>query len=247
MNRERWFDSDCKTVRKTLRKVSNQKHRNPDSQELRLTYGETLKQYKNTHKKRTISTKPITTNWRVSKVKSILRKLELIYPDGTTNSPFKMEINGKIILKISIELSNWISVELPLPYCRLWPVLSSSLSHAGAVGWRSQIQQTTQNDKEGWWCCGGGPNQLIGLILQAHNTNWTQVFLIKLQLFHFTVFSSSSSSFLLLLLSLLSPFLVWLVVKHVAKHYHPVLCFTLLVNFTPTQHHQLYTYFWNIW
>lgn len=74
-----------------------------------------------------------------------------------------------------------------------------------------------------------------------------QVLLIKLQLFQFTVFSSSSSSFRLLLLSLLFPFLVWLVVKHVAKHYHPILCFTLLVNFTPTQYHQFYTYFWNIW
>uniref|UniRef100_A0A671YR74 ribonuclease H n=1 Tax=Sparus aurata TaxID=8175 RepID=A0A671YR74_SPAAU len=48
MNRERWFDSDCKTIRKTLRKVSNLKHRNPDSQELCLSYCETLKQYKNT-------------------------------------------------------------------------------------------------------------------------------------------------------------------------------------------------------
>ena len=26
-NRDMWFDSDCKTIRKTLRKVSNQKHR----------------------------------------------------------------------------------------------------------------------------------------------------------------------------------------------------------------------------
>ena len=46
MNRERWFDSDCKIIRKTLRKVSNQKHRNPDSQELRLRYCDTLEQYK---------------------------------------------------------------------------------------------------------------------------------------------------------------------------------------------------------
>ena len=38
MNRERWFDSDCKTIRKTLRKVSNLKHRNPDSQEDHLIY-----------------------------------------------------------------------------------------------------------------------------------------------------------------------------------------------------------------
>lgn len=47
-NRERWFDSDCKSIRKILRNISNQKHRNPDSLELRLSYCETLKQYKNT-------------------------------------------------------------------------------------------------------------------------------------------------------------------------------------------------------
>ncbi len=48
MNRELWFESDCKTIRKTSRNVSNQKHRNPDSQELRLKYCETRKLYKNT-------------------------------------------------------------------------------------------------------------------------------------------------------------------------------------------------------
>ena len=48
MNRERGFDSDCKNIKKTLRKVSNLKRRNPDSQELRCSYCETLKQYKNT-------------------------------------------------------------------------------------------------------------------------------------------------------------------------------------------------------
>ncbi len=47
-NRGQRFDSDCKTIRKILRNVSNQKHRNPDSQELRLKYCETLKLHKNT-------------------------------------------------------------------------------------------------------------------------------------------------------------------------------------------------------
>ena len=39
----KWFDNDCKNIRKTLRKLSNQKHRDPDNQNIRLRYYDTLK------------------------------------------------------------------------------------------------------------------------------------------------------------------------------------------------------------
>ncbi|XP_037603419.1 uncharacterized protein LOC119475038 isoform X2 [Sebastes umbrosus] len=45
---EKWFDTDCKHLRKTLRSLSNQKHRQPDDPELRLQYWETLKLYRRT-------------------------------------------------------------------------------------------------------------------------------------------------------------------------------------------------------
>lgn len=45
---EKWFDSDCRRLRRTLRKLSNQKHRQPDDHELRLQYWETLKLYRTT-------------------------------------------------------------------------------------------------------------------------------------------------------------------------------------------------------
>uniref|UniRef100_A0A671UAW8 ribonuclease H n=1 Tax=Sparus aurata TaxID=8175 RepID=A0A671UAW8_SPAAU len=44
----KWFDSDCKNIRKTLRKLSNEKHRDPNNQNIRLRYHDTLKQYKHT-------------------------------------------------------------------------------------------------------------------------------------------------------------------------------------------------------
>ena len=103
------------TIRKTLRKVSNLKHKNPDSQELRLSYCETLKQYKIT--------------LRTKKEQYLQNHLQLIEEslgsnqswkiwtylprNCTTNSPFKMEIYGKIILKITIENSqSWYSEKL---------------------------------------------------------------------------------------------------------------------------------------
>ena len=45
---EKWFDSDCRCLRKTLRKLSNEKHRQPDNHELRLRYCESLKLYRKT-------------------------------------------------------------------------------------------------------------------------------------------------------------------------------------------------------
>ena len=45
---DKWYDNDCKNLRKELRKLSNQKHRDPDNENTRLQYWEKLKQYKNT-------------------------------------------------------------------------------------------------------------------------------------------------------------------------------------------------------
>ena len=45
---EKWFDNDYKNLTKSSGNVSNQKHREPDNNNMRLQYGETLKQYKHT-------------------------------------------------------------------------------------------------------------------------------------------------------------------------------------------------------
>jgi hypothetical protein len=42
---DKWFDDKCKNIRKTLRNQSNQTHRDPDNNNIRLHYYETLKQY----------------------------------------------------------------------------------------------------------------------------------------------------------------------------------------------------------
>ena len=42
INNDKWFDEECKNLRKKLRNLSNQKHR-----DLRLHYGESLKQNRN--------------------------------------------------------------------------------------------------------------------------------------------------------------------------------------------------------
>ena len=47
-NNHKWFDEECKNIRKKLRNLSNQKHRNPEYRSLLLHYGESLKQYRNT-------------------------------------------------------------------------------------------------------------------------------------------------------------------------------------------------------
>ena len=51
-NTDNWFDNDCKNLRTRLRNLSNQKHREPDNQDTRIRYTETLKQYKNTVRKK---------------------------------------------------------------------------------------------------------------------------------------------------------------------------------------------------
>ncbi len=43
-----WFDTDCKMIRKNLRMLSNQKHRDPHNADLGILYCETLKLYKRT-------------------------------------------------------------------------------------------------------------------------------------------------------------------------------------------------------
>ena len=45
---DKWFDDECKNTRKTLMNLSNQKHWDPDNNNIRLRYYETLKQYRNT-------------------------------------------------------------------------------------------------------------------------------------------------------------------------------------------------------
>ena len=47
-----WFDEECKNLRKKLRNLSNQKHRDPENMSLRLHYGESLKQCRNTIRKK---------------------------------------------------------------------------------------------------------------------------------------------------------------------------------------------------
>jgi hypothetical protein len=59
---DNWFDADCKIIRKKLRTLSNQKHRDPNNGELRLQYCETLKLYKRTlrNKKAQYNSKQLT-------------------------------------------------------------------------------------------------------------------------------------------------------------------------------------------
>ena len=45
---EKWFDTDCRHLRKTMRNWSNQKRRQPDNHELCIQYWETLKIYRRT-------------------------------------------------------------------------------------------------------------------------------------------------------------------------------------------------------
>ncbi len=48
LDTDRWFDSECKALRKNLRSLSNQKHHQPENQDLRLLYCQALRQYKAT-------------------------------------------------------------------------------------------------------------------------------------------------------------------------------------------------------
>ena len=45
---KKWFDKDCRLKRHHLRKLANQKHRNPTNTEIRNEYHTALKDYKNT-------------------------------------------------------------------------------------------------------------------------------------------------------------------------------------------------------
>ena len=50
-NNDKQFNEECKNLRKKLRNLSNQNHRDPENLSLRLHYGESLKQYRNTLQK----------------------------------------------------------------------------------------------------------------------------------------------------------------------------------------------------
>ena len=49
-NNDKWFDEEFKNLRIFFRNRSNQKHRDPEN--LSLHYGESLKQYRNTLRKK---------------------------------------------------------------------------------------------------------------------------------------------------------------------------------------------------
>ena len=51
-NNDKWFDEECKNLRKKLRNLSKQKHRDPENLSLCLHCGESLKQYRNTLRKK---------------------------------------------------------------------------------------------------------------------------------------------------------------------------------------------------
>ena len=45
-NADKWFDQECKTIRKDLRKIANEKHRQPNNPALRIRYNDVLNKYK---------------------------------------------------------------------------------------------------------------------------------------------------------------------------------------------------------
>ena len=51
-NTEKWFDQECKTIRKDLRKIANEKHRQPKNPALRTRYNDILNKYKSTIRKK---------------------------------------------------------------------------------------------------------------------------------------------------------------------------------------------------
>ena len=51
-NNDKWFDEECKNLRYKQRNLSNQKHGDPENLSLHLPYGESLKQYRNTLRKK---------------------------------------------------------------------------------------------------------------------------------------------------------------------------------------------------
>jgi hypothetical protein len=51
-NNDKWFDEECKNLRKKIRSISNQKHRDPENLSLRLHYSDSPKQYRNTLRKK---------------------------------------------------------------------------------------------------------------------------------------------------------------------------------------------------
>jgi hypothetical protein len=49
---EKWFDTECKKMRKELRHLSNQEHRHPRNTDQRMQYFTSLKRYKETIKRK---------------------------------------------------------------------------------------------------------------------------------------------------------------------------------------------------
>jgi cyclopropane fatty-acyl-phospholipid synthase-like methyltransferase len=92
-NNDKLFDEECKNLRKKCRNLSNQKHRDPENLNLRLHYGESLKQYRNTLRKKkeqhvrnqlnvieeSIDSNHFWENWNTlnNNMKSYLSKMEV--------------------------------------------------------------------------------------------------------------------------------------------------------------------------
>ena len=67
---KKWFDKECRYKRHELRKLSDQKHRDPLNSTLREEYHNVLKQYKNLLKQNTIAIRSVNLKIR-SKIRTI--------------------------------------------------------------------------------------------------------------------------------------------------------------------------------
>ena len=75
---DNWFDTECQNIRKQLRKLSNQKHRDALNPDLRLSYCETLKHYKLTLRtKKALHTQKLNKDWINQNLKNWLFKMEM--------------------------------------------------------------------------------------------------------------------------------------------------------------------------
>ena len=102
-NPDKWFDQECKTIRKELRKITNEKHCQANNPALRIRHNEMLKKYKCTV--------------RIKKMNYTHMKLEDIENDNQINCGIcgtsstqsnihyssKMVTSGEHILKICIK------------------------------------------------------------------------------------------------------------------------------------------------
>lgn len=104
-NADKWFDQECETIRKengNLRKMANEKHRQPNNPVFRISYNDILNKYK-----RTLGTKNKiipTRNLKILRTPLIKINSGIC---GTTSTqrnhtpyPSKMVTSGEHILKV---------------------------------------------------------------------------------------------------------------------------------------------------